>query len=109
MNAMTKKQRKQNTAKRNEELNATNQMVVTPAHYEELEELQLESVAGGGWPIEALKVVRPVGGWPFEKRWDDLPGQFPKWKRWDLGWDWRTDFGTLSTPSTGILNENTHI
>ena len=47
MNAMTKKQRKQNTAKRNEELNATNQMVVTPAHYEELEELQLESVAGG--------------------------------------------------------------
>ena len=65
MNAMTKKQRKQNTAKRNEELNATNQMVVTPAHYEELEELQLESVAGGNpilhsWIPEDFDWIR---GW----------------------------------------------
>ena len=39
INAMTKKQNNATTC---------NQMgVVTPAHYEELEELQLESVAGG--------------------------------------------------------------
>ena len=49
MNAPMTMNNEQNTAKfKFEEPTENEKKVVTPAHYEELEELKLESVAGGG-------------------------------------------------------------